>query len=337
MTDKQNEFNSFSVIQFAWKWRKPLLIITLLAGILAFCVTLFIKPMYKSTAIVFAPQFNSFIIDNYDSKNDMRRYGEEHETEQLMQILNSRDFKDSLVRQFNLIEYYGLDTEKKYWKSDLYKELDNNIKIRRTQFGGIMISVFDINPHHAAVLANAIVDELDIFKNKIDNERTQAARDLLQRQINEVNEKMVKVNDSVQKLANEGIFIYDLQVERIMQQYAIALGQGNASGAQRLQKEIDKLSKWGPTSVVLREELIYLVRRETILKSLLWNAEMNLSGLMPAKFVVEKAIPMEKKVYPKKSLIAFLSAMGTFFVTFFVLLAIEKVKADIPMLKKEEE
>jgi uncharacterized protein involved in exopolysaccharide biosynthesis len=58
---------------------------------------------------------------------------------------------------------------------------------------------------------------------------------------------------------------------------------------------------------------------------------------MPAKFVVEKAIPMEKKVYPKKSLISLFSAIGAFLVTFFALLAIEKIKAEIPTLKKSEE
>jgi len=334
--NNQNEFNSFSVILFAWKWRKPLLIVTLLAGISAFIFSLFIQPMYRSTAIVFAPLHNSLILDNVEMKSDIKRYGHEKETEQLMQILNSRAFKDTIARRFNLLEYYGIDTLHRYWRSLLYKELDANIQIKRTQFGAITISVQDKNPQHASMLANAIVDELDIFKNRIEHERAQATFDLLQHQINEVNTRMVIINDSVQKLANEGIFIFDLQVDRIMQQYATALGQGNTAGSQRIQKEIDKIAKWGPTSVILREELIYLVRRETQLRSLLWNAEMNLSGLLPSKFVVEKAIPIEKKISPKKSLIALFSAIGAFIVTFFILLIIEKVRTDLPTYKKDE-
>jgi len=332
----QPDNTSFSVIQFAWKWRKLLLIISLLSGILAFAITLFIKPMYKSTAIVFAPMYNSVMVELYDVKNDIKRYGEEYETEQLLQILNSRDFKDTLVNHFNLIEYYGIDMRRKHWKSELYKELDNNIHIKRTQFGGISISVADINPEHAALLANAMVDKLDAFKNQIDRDRSWGAAELLRTQIAEVNAKIVTVNDSIQKLADEGLFIYDLQVERVIQQYAAALGQNNTTGAQRIQKEIDKLTKWGPTSVVLREELIYLIRRETQLKSLLWNAEMNANGLMPTKFVVERAIPIEKKFYPKKSIIALLSAIGACIATFFVLLIIEKIKTEVSVHKKEE-
>jgi len=333
--EQKNEFNSFSAIQFALKWRKPLLIITLLSGILAFVFSLFITPMYKSTAIVFAPYQNSIMVETYDVKYDMKRYGQEYETEQLLQILNSRDFKDTLVRQLNLIEHYGINMQHKYWKNKLYEELDN-IKIKRTQFGGISISVSDRSPQMAATLANAIIDNLDDFKNRVERERSLATCELLQQQIDDVNAKMLIVNDSVQKLANEGLFIYDLQVERVMQQYTIALGQGNVAGAQRIQKEIDKISKWGPTSVVLREELIYLIRRETQLKTLLWNSEMNAKGLIPNKYVVERAIPDEKKVYPKKSVITLFSALGAFFVTFFVLLAIEKVKSGISVYKKEE-
>jgi len=333
----KNEFNSFSVIQFTWRWRKVLLIVTLASGILAFIVAMFIKPMFKSTAVVYAPQYNSFVIDNFDTKYDLRRYGEERETEQLIQILNSRDFKDTLVVRLNLIDYYNISTKSKYWRSELYKNLEDNIKIKRTSFGGVIISVFDIDPQHAALLANTIVDELDRFKNRIDNERTNASCELLKRQMDEVHERLIIVNDSVMKLANNGVFIYDLQVDRVMQQFAIALGQGNSAGAQRIHKEIEKIAKWGPISVLLREELIYLVRRETTLKSLLWNAEMNASGVIPTKFVLEKAVPMEKKVYPKKSLIALLSAVGAFIFTFFVLLSIEKIKNEIPILKKEQE
>lgn len=335
--NKTQEFNSFSVIHFAWKWRKPLVIITLTAGVMAFICSLFIVPMYQSKAIVFAPHFNSILLDNIEVRSDIKKYGEEHETEQLLQVLNSRDFKDTLVSQFNLIEYYGIDMEAKHWRSKLYKTLDNNIEIKRTQWGGVIISVKDRDPEFAAILANAIVDESDVFKSKVEYERAQATCDLLQRQIDEVHDKMEIVNDSVKKLAKEGIFIYDLQVDRVSQQYATALAQGNMAGAQRLQKEIEKIAKWGPISVVLREDLIYLVRRETILKSLLWNAEMNASGLMPSKFVVEKAIPIDKKVYPKKSLIALFSAVGAFLVTFFALLIIEKVKTEIHIYKKEEE
>ena len=322
------EFNSFSVIKFFWKWRKLLIIITLAAGILAFIFSMFIKPMYKSTAIVYATHYNSLLFINEDMSSDMQKYGEKEETEPLIQILQSREFKDTLVSQFNLIEYYGIDTLKKYWTTLLYKELEDNITIKRTQFGGISIAVMDKNPQFAATLANAIVDRLDFFKGKVEHERTQAVCDLIQRQIDEVHEKMVIVNDSVQKLADEGILIYDLQVERVIQQYATALGQGNTAGAQRLQKEIAKIAKLGPSSVIMREQLIYLVRRETLLKSLLWNAEMNASGLLPSKFVVEKATPIDKKVYPKKLLISFFSALGAFIVTFFALLGYEKIKTN---------
>jgi hypothetical protein len=78
------------------------------------------------------------------------------------------------------------------------------------------------------------------------------------------------------------------------------------------------------------------VRRETQLKSLLWNAEMNASGLLPSKFVVEKATPIDKKVYPKKSLFGIFSAMGAFIITFFALLSFEKIKVNFSTANENE-
>ena len=329
--EQKNEFNSFSAIQFAWKWRKTLLIVALAAGVLTFVVTSFIKPTFRSTTIIYAPMQNSFLKNDLDVK----KYGHEHETEQLIQTLNSRDFKDTIIRHFDLITYYEIDTTKINWRSAAYKKLEGNLNIKRTQYGSIVISVEDKCPYHAAQLANAMVDELDVFKNRVDQERAKAAYELLQRQVNEVHERMVRINDSVQKLANEGLFIFDLQVDRVIQQYATTLGQGNMAGAHRLQKEIERLIKWGPTCVITREELIFLVRHESHLKTLLWEVEMNLLGLMPTKFVVEKAIPIEKKVFPKKTVISLFSALSAFIVTFFALLIMENVKTGIP-LKKDE-
>jgi len=329
--EQKNEFNSFSAVQFAWKWRKTLLIVAFTAGVLTFIVTCFLKPTFRSTSIIYAPLSNM-----YYKGSDVKSYGHEHETEQLIQTLNSRDFKDTLNRIFNLTAYYKIDTTKKNWQSKLYKKMESNIGFKRTKYGSVVITVEDESPFQAALIANTIVDELDIFKNRIDQDRALAAYNLLQRQINKVHEKMLSINDSVQKLANEGLFIYDVQVNRVIQQYATALGNGNMAGAQRLQKEIERLIKWGPTCVILREELISLVRHESYLKTVIWDTEMNLLGMMPTKFVVEKAVPVDKKVFPKKSLISAFSALSAFIVTFFVLLIIEKIKAGIP-LKKEEE
>ena len=59
MKNTESEYSSFSLLRFiASKW-KLLIIITVAAAVVAFVCACFIKPHYKSTAIVYAPRTNS--------------------------------------------------------------------------------------------------------------------------------------------------------------------------------------------------------------------------------------------------------------------------------------
>ena len=127
----------------------------------------------------------------------------------------------------------------------------------------------------------------------------------------------------------KGVFTYEFQSERFMQQYAIAIAQGNMAGVQRLQKEIDKLEKWGPVAFSLRQEQIMLSEHVAFLKTKLLSAKADLSGKMPVKFVIEKAIAPDKKSYPKKMIIAILSSFGAFFLLLISLLLFDRIKKEI--------
>ena len=99
------EFNSTNLFILMYKWRKPLIIVPLIAAVLAFVFSrpMFIKPLFKSNVVLFPsttnsvskallPQTNSF------SNEDFLEFGAEEEAEQLLQILNSR--KSSLQKLF---------------------------------------------------------------------------------------------------------------------------------------------------------------------------------------------------------------------------------------------
>jgi len=334
--EQKTEFNSFSLINYIWKWRKLFLIVCCAAGVLAifFSSKIFIRPQFKATTIIYAPRTNavSKIFNNESNINerlDIKAYAIEEETEQMMQILNSREIKDVLIDRYDLVNYYGIKTNKKAWKSKLYETVEGLIKISRTQYGAITITVTDWSPEQAAKMANDIASELDTIKNRIEHERAFAACKALEIQIKEAEAQRQIVADSMDVLSKKGVIILELQVERVMQQYAIALAQGNSAGLQRLQKEIEKMEKWGHSANALRRELCYLSDQIAFMKVKLLNAQMDSYGTVPVKFVIEKAIAPDKKSYPKIMIIAILSSLGTFFMMLMTLLFIDKIKREI--------
>jgi len=334
--DNKNEFNSFSLINYIWKWRKMFLIVCGAAGVLGFVFSTktFIRPQYKATTIIYAPRTNSVskILTNDNNINerlDVKAYAIEEETEQMMQMLNSRIIKDTLIARYDLAKYYGIGNTGKGWKAKTYKTLEGFMNITRTRYGAIAITVTDWNPEQAAQMANDIVAELDFLKNRIERERALAACQVLEKQIAAAEAQRKQVVDSMLTLAKQGVMLYEYQVERVMQQHAIALAQGNMAGVQRLQKEIDKLNEWGPISFALQKEQMQHSEQIAILKGKLLDAQTDLSQVMPVKFVFEEAVAPDKKSYPKKLVIAVLSSIATFIIMLTSLLLYDKIKKEI--------
>jgi capsular polysaccharide biosynthesis protein len=312
------------------------LIICVAAGILSFVFSTktFIRPQFKATTVIYAPRTNSvskiLMSDNLvNERLEVRAYAIEEETEQMMQILNSREVKDMLIERYDLVNYYGINIYRGGWKAKLYEAVDGALDIKRTRYGAIAIHVTDWDPERAAQMANNIASELDTIKNRIERDRAVAACEVLENQIKEAEWQRKLLADSLRTLAENGVFAYELQSERVIQQYAIAVREGNNAGMQRLQKELEKLEKWGPIAFALRQEQVYLSEKIGFSKMRLMAAQMDLSGIMPVKFVIEKAIASDKKVYPKKLIIAIVSTIGAFIVTLMTLLFIDKIRREI--------
>ena len=340
MQEKNNDFNSFGLIRFVWEKRKILTIITIAAAVLSFVATLFIRPQFKSTAIIFAPRTNALsklLVNeaNYNERLDIKAYAVEEETEQMMQILHSRELKDAIIQKFNLLEHYGLSKDEKYWQTKLYKMVEGQIKIKRTEFGAISITAWDWDNVLASEIANEIVTQLDSVKNRIENERATAAYYALEQQLKEANAMMAMINDSLKVLAQNGVYMLEPQVSRVMQQYAQAVSQGNNAAIQRLEKELEKMSLYGPNLYELQSQQYFFAQFQSLCKERLLNIKMDMSGTVPTKFVVERAIPSDKKAYPKKLIITLISTFAAFTLALITLLVIENITT-APSVVREE-
>ncbi len=336
------QFNSFSLVQFMWKKRKTLILVCIVVAVVSLIASFLIKPKFKSTAVIYAPRTNSTAKillndETYNERLDMKAYADDEETEQMMEILNSREIKDVLIEKFDLYTHYDFKEGMSYRQSKMYKYLKSNIIIDRTQYGAISVSVLDVDPQLAAEMANEILVQLDSVKNRIENERTIAAYHLLKRQMEVVDAEVNRLDDSIQVLMEQGVYDFNAQANRIMQQYAIAVAQGNTAGQKRLEEELVKMSTWGPKSITLREEQSSLRNYYSLCKRKMMNAIVDMDTEIPTKFVIEKAIPSDKKAYPKKSLIVIVSTVSAFILAVLVLLTIERIKTTPSAFVKSKE
>lgn len=336
----RNEYNSFSLLRFVCSKWKIFLIVLIASAVLSFVCASLIRPHYRATAVIFGPRTNAIskvlLADETNNERlDIKAYAIEEETEQMMEILGSRDIKDAIIEKYNMLEHYDLDTNKKYWQTKLYKNMAQSLLIKRTKYGAISITFEDCDPVLACNVTNDILDLLDSVKRRMENERAAAAYAAMEKQLADVNAEIDRIDDTIKMIMEHGVFEFEGQSERVMQQYAIAVSQGNTAAVQRLSAELEKLATWGPRAHALQEVQFNFRKYQSLVKQKMMDAKVDMENEIPTKFVVERAIVPDKKSYPKKSIVMTLSVVGSLIVTLFILLMVENLKGT-PSRREEE-
>ncbi|MBR4135030.1 MAG: hypothetical protein IKU03_01265 [Bacteroidales bacterium] len=328
--ENNNQYNSFSIIQFLWRWKWWLLAICLATMIISLGCSMLIKPRFKSTAVIYAPRTNSgakilLNEENYNERLDMKAYAIEEETEQMMQLLSAQEIKDSLIEKYHLAEYYDIPMDSKGAKTKLNKTLTNNITIKRTQFGAITISVSDEDPQMACNMTQDILRLLDTVKNRAEHERAAAAYYALVDQLDSIGREIDRIDDTIKMCMEHGVYDVETQSERMMQQYAIAVAGGNTAAANRIKEEMKNMAEWGPKLDAAQNLQYYFIQYQSLCKQKMMDAKLDMSNRIPVKFVVDNPTPADKKYYPKKSIIMLVSTFCVFLLSILALLIFEKI------------
>lgn len=329
--ENQNKYNAFSLLQFMWKWRKWLLIVCVAAFFVSAACSFLVRPRFKSTALLYAPRTSSvskILLNeqNYNERLEIKALATVDETEQMLPFLNSVAIKDSLIEKYKLAEYYNINVNKKGGMTKLYKTITNNMTIKRTDYGAISLSVSDWDPQRAYEMTLDVVRWLDTIKNTVEYERALAAYNILQNQLDSIEREIAIVNDSIRALMAHGVFDVKLQSERLTQQYAIAAAQGNAAAMQRIIREQDTLAKYGAQLTSYQDLEYNFSKYHALCKQKMMDAKMDMTTIMPVKFVIDKPFPADKKFYPKRSIIVIISTLCAFILTLIVLLTIERIE-----------
>lgn len=334
------EFDNSNLIIFFYKWRKLLIFVTLLALIasIIFSSPWFITPKYKSSVIMFPVATNSvskvLISQNSPIKADILGFGEEEQAEQLLQILNSNLIRDKIIAKYNLLDHYGISPDSRYKNTKLFKEYENNVKFRRTEYLAVKITVFDKDPQMAADIANDIAAFVDVVKNQMQRDRAQMAFKIVEEEYNGLLADVQSIVDSMGVLGLMGVNDYERQSEVFNQQLAIAIRNNDKSGVRELEKKLKLIGQYGGTLLSLKNALEFKTEQLTLLKAKYREAKVDAEQELPQKFIVNSAYKAERKSYPIRSVIVIVSVFSAIFLTILVILFFENFsKID---LKKNE-
>jgi uncharacterized protein involved in exopolysaccharide biosynthesis len=337
-SDNDN-FDSTNILLFLYKWQKPLLVVTLFALVAAviFSSSIFIKPKYKSTVILYPAATNaiskSLLSENARAEDDILSFGEDEETEQMLQILHSNRIRDRIIDRYQLMDHYEIEKNSNYKLTRLYNEYESNITFKRTEFMAIKISVLDTDPQMAADIANDIAALLDSTKNEMQKERAEKGYEIVREQYFKLRAEVSAMEDSLTKLREFGVNDYESQSEMINQQLAIELAKGDAPAVKRLEAKLDILSKYGGPYVSLRDALEHEKKQLSMLKAKYEEAKTDAEEVLPTKFIVNEAYKAERKSYPIRWLIVLVTVVSAILLTLVLILILENVQDLFPLKK----
>lgn len=308
---------------FLWKNRKFLMIITVIALVSSVVVSLLLKPLYLSTAIVFPAATNSVSFsEQRNVKAGNVDFGEEDQAEQLVQILQSSRIKDRIIDKYNLQEHYEIDDDESNKNFKLNEQYYEHFSFTRTKFGSIQIDVLDEDPELAAVMANDIVDLIDTVKNEMIRERTSKAFDIYQRKKNQLEENKNLIVAQLDSLSKLGVVSTDIRSNL----FQALVDSKDSKEKSALKEQIETNLAFGAQFDALEHKRNEVIINLESFQEIYEQAESDAVAEFSHKFVVEKAVVADKKEKPKRMIIVLLATIGGFFLGVFYLLVVNKIR-----------
>lgn len=335
-------FFSGILMQVLFKYIKHLTVIAIVVIILSsiFSSSYFITPLYKSTVILYPTASNSIskilLSENFNNNKDILEFGEDQQTEQMLQVLGSNKIRDRIISKYSLLSHYDIKENAKYKMTNLYDEYEDKFKFRRTEYMAVKITVYDKNPQVAADMANDVAELLDSTINIMQKKIAVKAFSIVEAEYLNL-KKEVKFNeDSLSVLRGLGVHDYESQSEMFNRQLAIEMAAGNNAGVNRLEKKLDVLAKYGGPYVSLRDALEHDKKKLSELRAKYEEARVDATESLPHTFVINSAYKAEKKSYPIRWLIVVISTFASFFVAMLVFAFVEVFSENIEFNVKKK-
>ena len=302
-----NNFNNLSLVQVILKWKWHIIIITVAAALCGaiFSGSAFITPLFKSVAVAYPANISP--------------YSDESETEQMLEIINSTSIMDAIVEKYDLWNDYKIDRNDQFARTYMINEYRSKIKIAKTPYEAVSITVMNKDPETACGIARDILNFYDekvhtLHKQKVGEVVTMYERQLKEKQ-HDIDSLKQRYTDICTTYGISDISSQSREVTKSM--------LGGSAKASEMQANMEKfgaeiidlqtkIAAEGNTYVSIKVDYEQNLR--------FYNSDLTYSNIITEPF------PSDKKAFPVRWVVVALSAMGALLLSIVVAFIIENRK-----------
>lgn len=309
--------NNSELLTLLVRWWKQLLIVAVVALALSalFSSSFVIDPKYRSFAVLYPANIIPM--------------GTETPTEQMLQVLESDNIRDSVVELYHLYEAYNIDRGASSANSSLIREYQGNVTFRKTEYESVVIEVLDTDPVQARDMANSIIYFFNRKERLLQKEKAMELVKILQEQVGKKKSEMDSMEAVLVKIRQDyGILDYGLQTEYATERYLEVISTpGRQSSAKEIEPLLKALKDKGGEFLALNEHLWRIRGGYNDLKEQLEAAQRDVEKNLTYCNVITNPVVADKKAYPIRWLIVLSSVLGTLLMTILILSLVENVRA----------
>lgn len=306
-------FQSKALLEVLVKRKKHLAMIGITAAIAAaiFSSSFFMPPKYKSFALVYP--------------SNLIAYSSESPTEQMLQIAQSSEIRNKVIRAFNLFTHYGIDTlQNKHYMTDAIAQYEDNITIKKTEFESMEITAFDTDPKIAAQIVDSIILYFNIKARELQVEKCNEVLVICENQMKRKKTEMDSMEVRLKELRTTyGILDYKSQSEEALRGLFRTLEAGSPRGVAEAQNMINSLKDKGGEFNELSEHLWRVRGNYNDLKVAYDNAYRDVHKLLTYTNVITSPEPADKKAWPIRWLIVLITVSTSLLLSFILFLIID--------------
>ena len=306
-----NNFNNLSLVQLILKWKWHIIIITVAAAIcgVVFSSSAFITPLYKSEAVAYPANISP--------------YSDESETEQMLQIINSQSIMDSIIDKYDLWSDYEIDRNDHFAKTYMINEYQSKIKISKTPYEAVSITVSDKDPF---VACNIAKDILNFYDRKVHDLHTQKAGEVVAMYERQLRLKQHDIDSLKQRMKEIGTQYGITEFSGVSREVT----RGYINGSNKAAELKDNLEIYGAdiidlTTKIQAEGNTYVSIKVDYEQELrFYHSNLTYSNIITEPF------PADKKSYPVRWVVVALCGLGAFLFSILVVFIIENRKKFVP-------
>ncbi|MES2627548.1 MAG: Wzz/FepE/Etk N-terminal domain-containing protein [Bacteroidota bacterium] len=310
-----NEFSFAELTRIIQKRLKFILAIAVIAGVLAivFSGETFIKPRYKSSAIAYA--------------SNIGEYSDESTTEQLQQLFESSDVRDSIIKKFNLFKHYEIDEKGAGAHFMANGEYNSRVQIKKTKYEAVEITVEDESPKMAFDMTNELMRQVNLKARNLQRSKSQEVVDMSTRQLAEQKLRLDSLDRRLNVLRKEnGLLEYEMQTQEASKgMYRLAAGgKSGSKDYNDAKRTLDNLIENGGEFKTLYEQQEYA---NQFYNKLMEQHQTALNDVRKELTYLNTVVYPEvadKKHYPVRWLIVFTAVFASILFSVVVFLFTEK-------------